>query len=287
MRSLIATALLLASIAPSFAAPPSSCAGKFVGQWSHTGGNKAFVTADGRATCTEHAFCVKGEHTWTCSGNVFVYTNAVGTWNYTLAPDGRTMSVGSAVATRLGPVPASARARDMGGASNVSADLYGVDRTPSAAPPAVSPKAAPPKAAAQPVDSEKRAAAQEAETFLAAGNAAYGSAGESFYGDRKRALSVAEGNFTNAAEKYRKAGDTAGEAKARRAIAMVRAEDARTPEHAPRVGNAKPKTTGTKWSQEQCEPVYNMNITIVDRATTPQQRADLISKRDLLMKNCR
>lgn len=105
-------ALLLTSLAtPAFAAPPASCAGKFVGEWSHTGGNNASVFADGRAKCKDRALCVTGEHTWTCSGNVFVYTNAAGTWNYTLAPDGRTMSVGTATATRLGPVPASARAR--------------------------------------------------------------------------------------------------------------------------------------------------------------------------------
>ncbi|MET3336883.1 hypothetical protein ABIF61_005407 [Bradyrhizobium japonicum] len=97
-----AAALLLASIAPVAAAPPASCAGKFVGRWTHTGGNNSTVTADGRATCEDHAFCVKGEHTWTCDGNVFIYTNSVGTWNYTLAPDGRTMSVGTAVATRSG-----------------------------------------------------------------------------------------------------------------------------------------------------------------------------------------
>jgi hypothetical protein len=107
MRLLIAASLLLASIA-SAAAVPSSCAGKFIGEWRHSGsGNRGSVKADGRALCSEHPACVQG--TWTCSGNVFIYTNPVGTWNYTLAPDGRTMSTGSAVSTRLGPVPASAR----------------------------------------------------------------------------------------------------------------------------------------------------------------------------------
>jgi len=84
--SSIAASLLLASLAPAAAAPPASCAGKYVGRWTHTGGNNSTVTADGRATCEDHAFCVKGA-TWTCDGNVFIYTNSGGTWNYTLAPE--------------------------------------------------------------------------------------------------------------------------------------------------------------------------------------------------------
>lgn len=110
MRLLIAISLLLMPIAPALAAPPSSCAGKFVGEWRHSGsGNRGSVKADGRALCSEHPACVQG--TWTCSGDVLIYTNSLGTWNYTLAPDGRSMSTGTAVATRIGPVPAVARSR--------------------------------------------------------------------------------------------------------------------------------------------------------------------------------
>lgn len=106
-RSLIASALLLTSSA-AFAAPPASCASKFVGEWRHSGsGNRGSVLRDGRALCSEHPACVQG--TWTCEGNVLIYTNSLGSWNYTLAPDGRTMSTGTAVSTRIGPVPASAR----------------------------------------------------------------------------------------------------------------------------------------------------------------------------------
>jgi hypothetical protein len=198
MRLLIATSLLLASIAPA-AAAPSSCAGKFIGEWRHSGsGNRGSVMADGRALCSEHPACVQG--TWTCSGNVFTYTNPVGTWNYTLAPDGRTMSTGSAVSTRLGPVPASARGRDLGGAANVSADLFGVDRTPSAAPPAapVAP-AKPATAAATPkrpgADPEVEANAKEGRKFFQAGMAAA----------KRGDWSAAEDDFSVATQRFRSA----------------------------------------------------------------------------------
>ncbi|MCK1723290.1 hypothetical protein [Bradyrhizobium sp. 141] len=99
---------LLASAAPALAAPPASCAAKFVGDWRHSGsGNRGSVLRDGRALCSEHPACVQG--TWTCSGDTFTYTNSLGSWNYTLAPDGRTISTGTATATRIGPVPAVAR----------------------------------------------------------------------------------------------------------------------------------------------------------------------------------
>ncbi|WP_315799143.1 MULTISPECIES: hypothetical protein [unclassified Bradyrhizobium] len=111
MRLLIAASLIFATLAtPALAAPPASCASKFVGEWRHSGsGNRGSVKADGRALCSEHPACVQG--TWTCSGNVLTYTNSLGTWNYTLAPDGKSMSTGTATATRIGPAPASARSR--------------------------------------------------------------------------------------------------------------------------------------------------------------------------------
>ena len=121
-RSLIASVLLTLMAAPAFAAPPASCASKFVGEWRHSGsGNRGSVLRDGRALCSEHPACVQG--TWTCSGNVLIYTNSLGSWNYTLAPDGRTMSTGTAVSTRIGPVPASARsAAPMPSAQSPSSD---------------------------------------------------------------------------------------------------------------------------------------------------------------------
>jgi hypothetical protein len=196
MRSLIASSLLLASIGSASASPPSTCAGKFIGEWRHSGsGNRGSVLADGRALCSEHPACVQG--TWSCSGNVFIYTNPVGTWNYTLAPDGRTMSTGSAVSTRLGPVPASARSRDLGAASNVTADVLGIDRTPSAAPQAAPSK--PATAAAAPTgrhaDPEAEANAKEGRKFFQAGVAAA----------KRGDWSAAEDDFSVARERFRSA----------------------------------------------------------------------------------
>jgi len=287
MRHLIATSLLLATLAPAAAAPPSSCAGKFIGEWRHSGsGNRGSVKADGRALCSEHPACVQG--TWTCSGNVFTYTNSVGTWDYTLAPDGKSMSTngGAAVATRIGSAPASARSRDLGTAANVTADILGIDRTPSAAPPAAPPPA-PKPAPKQPdaFDSEKRAAARYAHTLMGAGEAAYNSARDFDYANRKRELQVAEDNFLKAAEQYRKAGDKDGEAKAKRAIAAVRAADARTPEHGPRP-DPKPKSARARPPQKACDEIGSINITI-EKTTGSPERDQLTESRDRLRQACK
>lgn len=287
MRHLIAVSLLLTLLAPAAAAPPSSCAGKFIGEWRHSGsGNRGSVKTDGRALCSEHPACVQG--TWTCSGNVFTYTNSVGTWDYTLAPDGKSMSTngGGAVATRIGAAPASARARDLGAASNVTADILGIDRTPSATPQAPSPPA-PKPAAKQPdaFDSETRAAARFAHTLMGAVEAAYNSARDFNYANRKRELQVAEDNFIKAAEQYRKAGDKDGEARAKRAIAAVRAADARTPEHGPRP-DPKPKSAGAGPPKEACDQIGSIDMTIMKTTESPE-RDQLIKSRDQLRQACK
>lgn len=287
MRHLIAVPLLLTFLAPAAAAPPSSCAGKFIGEWRHSGsGNRGSIKADGRALCSEHPSCVQG--TWTCSGNVLTYTNSLGSWDYTLAPDGKSMSTngGAAVATRIGATPASARARDLGTASNVAADIFGVDRTPSAAPQAAPPPA--PKPAARQsdgFDSEKQAAARYAHTLMGAGEAAYNSARDFNYANRKRELQVAEDNFVKASEQYRKAGDPAGEAKARRAIAAVRAADAKTPEQGPR-SDPKPKHAGVKPPKKACEEIGTINLMIAKTPAGPEQD-QLVESRDQLRQACK
>jgi hypothetical protein len=48
-----------------------------------------------------HPACVQG--TWTCSGNVFIYTNPVGTWNYTLALVARPPPAASCAQAQDGP----------------------------------------------------------------------------------------------------------------------------------------------------------------------------------------
>jgi hypothetical protein len=94
-------------ITPASAAPPASCASKFIGEWRHSGGNKGTLTADGRAICSEHAAC-QAEGTWTCSGNNLTYTTSLGSWVYTLQPDGSiTANGGIARAVRIGRAPAA------------------------------------------------------------------------------------------------------------------------------------------------------------------------------------
>lgn len=255
MKSLIALLLLLTSTISASAAPPSSCASKFVGEWRHSGsGNKGTVLPDGRALCSEHFACVQG--TWTCDGNVLTYTNSLGSWNYTLAPDGRTMSTGSAVSTRIGPVPPSARSRDLGSAAaNVTADVLGVDRTPGAASQAapVTPSK-PARIAAAPTgraaDPEAEANAKEARKFFQAGLAA---AKRGDWSAAEDAFSVAKERFrsANMPNNAQTAADNARIAGNRR----LRADAARA--NGTLKPGAKPVANTKKLSKEQCEQLGN------------------------------
>lgn len=248
MRRLIAVSLLLTCAAPAGAAPPSSCAAKFIGEWRHSGsGNRGTVTPDGRALCSEHPSCVQG--TWTCSGNVLTYTNSLGSWDYTLAPDGKSMSTngGAAVATRIGAVPASARSKDLGSATkNVAADVLGLDRTPSAAP-----DGAPVAAPKQPVrqtsefDSEKQAAARYARTLFSAGQAAARVSREP--GGGPADWSTAEDRFREAAIQYRKAGDARNEKIALNNAEIAKREAAKPPHRLAQAPNAR-KSPPAKYS---------------------------------------
>jgi hypothetical protein len=98
------------------AAPPASCAKKFIGVWIHHGiggiTNKATLTADGTAASSDDAACLQG--TWTCNGNVLTYNNGMYLTDYTLQPDGTMTAHGGIVVTRVGrasvgpgPVPAN------------------------------------------------------------------------------------------------------------------------------------------------------------------------------------
>jgi len=98
LRALGSLVLLLLA-GSAWAAPPSSCASKFVGTWQHGSSNIGTLTPDGRAMCTGNAFCVQG--TWTCNGNSLTYTNSAGTYVYTLQSSG-VMTYGSIVVTRIG-----------------------------------------------------------------------------------------------------------------------------------------------------------------------------------------
>lgn len=91
----------------ALAAPPASCANKFIGKWQHGTSNIADLTPDGQAICSGNPFCTQG--TWTCNGDSLTYTTSAGTYVYTLQPSG-VMTYGSIVVTRIGPPPSIAAA---------------------------------------------------------------------------------------------------------------------------------------------------------------------------------
>lgn len=242
MRHFPAGALIavICSLASTFAqaAPPSSCAGKFIGDWRHSGsGNRGILKPDGQALCTEHPACVQG--TWTCSGNVLMYTNSLGTWNYTLAPDGKSMSAngGAAVAVRLGPVPASARAKDLGSAAkNVTSDFLGFDRTPSADE---RPQASAPAPSAQPAKRTPQTSS-EGMALLNTGNDFFNTALRA--GDNRNSyLQSAQRYYSKAADEFRKAGDARNER-----IALSKAANAKSEAEKPQRSHVQTSDRGNR-----------------------------------------
>jgi hypothetical protein len=98
---LLVTACLTLSVSPSFAAPPSNCAGKFIGTWVYPGGTT--VVAPGGIAYPKCPMCVPTQ-TWTCSGNTYLFSNSgsPGEFSATLSPDGQQLIGGGTVATRVG-----------------------------------------------------------------------------------------------------------------------------------------------------------------------------------------
>lgn len=267
------------------AAPPSSCARKFIGDWRHSGsGNRGILKPDGQALCTEHPACVQG--TWTCAGNVMMYTNSLGTWNYTLAPDGKSMSAngGAAVAVRLGPVPASARAKDLGSAAkNVTADVLGIDRTPSSdeRPPSPAPAPQPAKRTGQ--------MPSEGMALLNTGNDFFNTALRAG-ANRNSYLRSAEYYYSKAAVEFQKNGDKTREAEARAKIEKARAMRARPLEQErpvpDRSSSKAPRKDGL--TKEQCAELrgqLNLNIARTKDGSTMRNTNEKL-KEDLARK-CR
>ena len=102
------------AIAPANAAPPASCASKFVGSWivrvnatGQTYPAEVYANGRGHVTCP---MCTPGG-SWTCSGNTYFYTvdNGV-SGQATLSADGRTTVGACCTSTRVGPVPRMAAA---------------------------------------------------------------------------------------------------------------------------------------------------------------------------------
>ena len=110
---LLVTSVWLAS-PPANAAPPASCASKFVGSWmvrvNATGQTyPAQIFANGRSQVT-CPMCTPGG-SWTCSGNTLFFTVDNGaTGQATLSEDGRTTSGACCTSTRLGAPPRVAAA---------------------------------------------------------------------------------------------------------------------------------------------------------------------------------
>jgi hypothetical protein len=212
MRFFICVIGLFSTIASAAAAPPASCVNKFAGEWLHNGngGNRGTLTRDGRAICTENTFC-QSEGTWTCAGDTMTYTTSLGSWVYTLMPDGSiTANGGVARATRIGRAPASGPKHDYGAASNVTADVLGIDRTERPKPaPATAQAPKPTVPQSPPVDDpERQAAARYAHTLFGAGQAAVN---EGRGNMDPKSFSTAEDRFSEAAVQYRKAGDAKNE----------------------------------------------------------------------------
>jgi hypothetical protein len=109
-RALVFIACIF-TVGNALAAPPASCANKFIGKWQHGTSNIADLTPDGQAICSGNPFCTQG--TWTCNGDSLTYTTSAGTYVYTLQPSG-VMTYNSIVVTRIGPAPSSTAASQSG-----------------------------------------------------------------------------------------------------------------------------------------------------------------------------
>ncbi len=106
MRSAcIALGLMAVSAVVASAAPPSSCASKFVGTWVYAGG-----TTDVRADGTAYPHCPNCVplQTWTCDGNTYLFSNSgpPGQFTGTLVAPNR-MQGPTWTATRVGGAPSN------------------------------------------------------------------------------------------------------------------------------------------------------------------------------------
>ena len=103
--------LLLLASGPVVAAPPASCAQKFVGTWTVrvnvTGQTYPLIV---RPNGTSHITCplCPSEGTWTCNGDTF--TSIETSTSATLSADGRTLTGGCCTTTRVGAAVAAAPA---------------------------------------------------------------------------------------------------------------------------------------------------------------------------------
>lgn len=92
---------LIGPVGAALAAPPASCAYKFIGTWVYAGGTT--VVSAGGVAFPKCAMCVPTQ-TWTCQGNTYLFSNSgpPGQFSATLSADGRQLISGGIVATRVG-----------------------------------------------------------------------------------------------------------------------------------------------------------------------------------------
>jgi hypothetical protein len=139
------------------AAPPASCANKFVGTWVYPGGTT--VVAPGGIAYPQCAMCVPTQ-TWTCQGNTYLFSNSgpPGQFSATLSPDGRQLIGGGVVATRVGGAApgsgaagksAAAPGRKESAGDKKDAAPQKPTRIGNAKPPEVKPEAKPQASAAK------------------------------------------------------------------------------------------------------------------------------------------
>lgn len=102
--SFLVAAFLILAASDASAAPPSSCARRFVGTWVYPGGTT--VVAPGGIAYPKCPMCVPTQ-TWTCEGNTYLFSNSgpPGQFSATLSPDGRQLIGSGTVATRVGGAP--------------------------------------------------------------------------------------------------------------------------------------------------------------------------------------
>mgnify|MGYP000223312672 CR=1 FL=1 len=102
--SALAAAVITIAGGAASAAPPASCAQKFVGTWVYAGGTTV-IAADGKAY-PKCPLCVSSQN-WTCNGNTYLFSNSgpPGQFSATLSADGTRLVGGGVTATRAGPAP--------------------------------------------------------------------------------------------------------------------------------------------------------------------------------------
>lgn len=93
---------------PAHAAPPASCASKFVGVWTYPGGTTV-IHSNGTAT-PKCAGCVAVQN-WSCNGNTYLFSNGGPPGEFSAVLIDSTHMQGSGItAVRVGGGPAAAKA---------------------------------------------------------------------------------------------------------------------------------------------------------------------------------